>query len=147
MILQTTSEVISLSGKLENELACFYEELSRTYTEDEATFISFAKENRDDAKRIQRVYQEVISDAIEGCFAFNINTSEYSFILTRVEGDSYSEVLGKIINAEERMSSLYSVAAEQSMTLLADVPRTLAKIAERKKERLMKLRALINDRK
>ena len=70
MRLHTTSEIISLARKLENESAEFYEELPRKYTKDEDVFHSFAKENRRNVVQIERTYYGVISDAIEGGFAF-----------------------------------------------------------------------------
>ncbi len=72
MKLHTTSEVISFTKKLENESAKFYEDVCHKYAQDEGIFLSFAKENGKNVLQIERTYYGVITDAIEGCFAFDV---------------------------------------------------------------------------
>ena len=51
--------------------------LSERFTKDKDVFLSFVKENGEYITQIERAYYGVITDAIEGCFAFNINPQEY----------------------------------------------------------------------
>jgi len=146
MKLQTTAEVISFAKKLEDESAEFYENVSQKYAKDEDTFRSFAKENRKYVVQFQRAYYSVISDAIEGCFAFALNPDEYSFE-TELAGDtSYYDALHTALEMEERMIKFYSDAAEQSMPLMADVPRAFALIAKKRQSRKPQLRSLLGRR-
>ena len=72
MRLHTASEVISLARRLENESADFYEGLCRD-ADDEGLWRGFALENRRNIAQVERAYYGVISDAIEGGFAFDMD--------------------------------------------------------------------------
>jgi rubrerythrin len=141
MELNTASAAISFAKKLENESAKFYEDLAKR-TKDEDVFLSFAKENRKNVVQIERAYYEVITDAIEGCFAFKISPDEYTFKTELAENASYSDALDKAIEIEEKMIKFYSDAAEQSESLMADIPRAFTLIARKREGRESKLRFL-----
>jgi rubrerythrin len=141
MELNTASAAISFAKKLENESAKFYEDLAKR-TKDEDVFLSFAKENRKNVVQIERAYYEVITDAIEGCFAFKISPDEYTFETELAEDASYSDALGKAVEIEEKMIKFYSDAAEQSKSLMADIPRAFTLIARKREGRESKLRLL-----
>ncbi len=141
-MLHTTSEVISLARKLENESAKFYEGLSRRYPKDEDVLLSFVKENGKNVAQIERAYYGVISDALESCFAFSINPDDYAF-KTELTGEaSYSAALDKAIDLEEKIGEFYTVAAEQSKSLMADVPRAFMMVVKKRGNRVAKLRSL-----
>jgi len=142
-MLHTTSEVLTLGRKLEEDSALFYEELSRRYPKDEDVFLSFAKENRKNVVQVDRAYYGVITDALEGCFAFNMNPDDYAFKTELVEKVSYSEALDKATEIEEKIIKYYSVAAEQSKSLMADVPRAMAIIAKKRDNRKAMLKSLL----
>ena len=142
MKLQTASATISFAKKLEGESAKFYEELSQRYAEGTDVFLSFAKENGKNAVQIERTYYGVITDAIEGCFAFDIEPDAYMIETTLAEGLNYADVLGKVIEIEEKIGQFYSDAAEQSKSLMADVPRVFIKMAQKRGDRVAKLRSL-----
>jgi len=142
-MLHTTSEVLTLGRKLEEDSAKFYEELSRRYPKDEDVFLSFAKENRKNVVQVDRTYYGVITDALEGCFAFNMNPDDYAFKTELVEKASYSEALDKATEIEEKIIKYYSVAAEQSKSLMADVPRAMAIIAKKRDNRKAMLKSLL----
>ena len=74
MEINTSSATISFARKLEEDSTKFYEDLSQRYPKNEDVFLTFAKENRKYIVQIERAYYGVITDALEGCFAFNINT-------------------------------------------------------------------------
>jgi len=143
MKLCTASETISFIRELEEQAAKFYEDLAQRYPENEDLFLSFAKENRKYIKQVQMAYQSVISDAIEGCFAFNLEPDNYT-IETDIKDDaSLSDAVKKALSIEDTILACYSTGAEQSGPLLADVPRNF-KIVERKRNgRLEKLNALL----
>ena len=143
MEINTASAAISFAKKLEEECAQFYEGLSQKYPKGKDVFLSFVKENRKNAIQIERTYYGVITDALEGCFAFNINPDEYT-LKTELAGEaSYSEALDKAVGIEERMIKFYSDAAEQSKSLLADVPRMFTMIVKKRSSRIPKLGSLV----
>jgi rubrerythrin len=141
--LNTCSEVISLAKQLENESAKFYQDLSQKYTKDEDVFLSFVKENRKYVVQIERAYYGVISDAIEGCFAFDIDADEYTLATGLAPNTRYSDALEKAIEMEEKVVRFYSDAAEQSMPLMADVPRAFKIVAKKRDGRRLKLKSLL----
>jgi hypothetical protein len=143
MILQTASEGISFAKKLENDSASFYESLAQRYTGDAETFLSFAKENKKFITQIERAYYGVITDAIEGAFAFNINTDNYTLTVTMPDRVNYAIVLEKALEIEEIIINFYNDAAEQSESLMADVPRTFRLVVKKRGLRKPKLMELL----
>ena len=142
MELNTASAAIGFAKTLEEDSAKFYEDLSRRYPQNEEVFLALVKENRKNAAQIQRAYYEVITDAIEGCFAFNMNPDEYT-LKTELAGEtSYSEALEKAVEIEDKIIKFYTDAAEQSKSLLADVPRAFTMIARKRNNRLSMLKSL-----
>jgi len=142
MILNTASATVSFAKKLEDESAAFYEDLARRYAKDEDSFLSFAKENKKNVAQTQRTYYGVITDAIEGCFAFNIDSEAYAIETTLAENASYSDALDKAIKLEEKIGKFYLDAAEQSKPLMADLPRLFVLIAKKRDSRIAKLKEL-----
>ena len=142
MAISTCSGAISLSKELENESANFYQELSKKFEKDKDLFLGFAKENAKYVTQIERAYYGVITDAIEGCFAFNINPEEYQVKGTLPSNVTYADALGKAVELEEQILKFYRVAAEQSKFLMADVPRAFTLVAKKRNERIEKLKML-----
>lgn len=146
MNLHTASEVISFARKLENESAKFYQDLSQKYAQDKDVFLSWAKENAKNIVQIERAYYGVITDAIEGCFAFDVNPTRYALETELAEKASHTDALAKATEMEEKIVRFYSDAAEQAKSLMADVPRNFVIIARKRNERISRLRALIEKR-
>ena len=142
MKLQTASSCISFAKGLEEQSAKFYQGLSQRYAEGEDVFLSFAMKNKKNGVQIERVYYEVITDAIEGCFAFEIDSGEYEIDTSLEDKASYADALAKAIEIEEKMKRFYEDAAEQSKSLMADVPRVFVRIATNRGERIAGLEAL-----
>lgn len=142
MKLQTASSVISFTRRLEEQSARFYEGLSKRYAEGEDIFLSFAQENKKNVVQIERAYYGVITDAIEGCFAFDMESDAYALETTLAESVSYADARHKAIEIEEKIGGFYSDAAEQSKSLMADIPRVFALIARKRGDRVAKLRSL-----
>ena len=144
MKLNTASEAMSLAKKLESDSAGFYQGLSQQYNRDGELFLALTRENKKNIVQIERAYYGVITDAIEGCFAFDINPDEYTLKTELAQGVSYSEALNKAIEIEEKMIKFYSDAAEQSKSLMADVPRNFVMVAKKRNNRISKLRSLLD---
>jgi rubrerythrin len=143
MILHTASEGITFAKKLENDSAEFYENLARHNAGDAETFLSFAQENRKYVTQVERAYYGVITDAIEGCFAFNIDPDAYTLKTAVDDGTDYADALKQAVAIEETIIKFYTDAAEQSKSLMADVPRTFTIIARKRGSRLEKLGSLL----
>jgi len=142
MILHTASEGITFAKKLENDAAEFYESLAQRNTRDAEAFLSFAKENKKYIDQIERAYYGVITDAIEGGFAFNIETDDYALRVDIQEGADYADILEQATEIEKTIIKFYSDAAEQSKSLMADVPRAFMMIARKRESRITRLAAL-----
>jgi rubrerythrin len=144
MTINTCSGAISLSRELENQAATFYQELSKKFEKNKDLFIGFANENLKFVKQIERAYYGVITDAIEGCFAFNLNEEEYQVKTAPPANMTSSDAVGEAIRIEENLLKFYQTAAEQSKHLMADVPRSFTLVAKKRSERMPKLKALLD---
>jgi hypothetical protein len=143
MELCTASETLSfIREELEEKTAKFYEGLAKRFPEKEETFLTFAKENRKYIKQVQMAYQFVITDAIEGCYAFNMETDLYAFDTELPDGAGLADAAGKALEIEEKILKCYSDGAEQSESLLADVPRNFKIVVRKRSGRLDTLKAL-----
>jgi rubrerythrin len=143
MAINTCSGAISLSRDLENQAAKVYQELAQRFEKNKDLFTAFAGENTKFIKQIERAYYGVITDAIEGCFAFNLNEEEYQ-VKTGVPANmTASDAIGEAIRLEENLLKFYQTAAEQSKHLMADVPRSFTLVAKKRSERIPKLKALL----
>ena len=135
MRLRTASAVMAFARALENESAKFYEDLSRRYPEGKDVFLAFARENGKNITHVERAYYSVITDAIEGCFAFDIETDEYALGTVLEEPPMYSEALDKAFEIEGKITKFYNDVTRQSGTLMADVPRAFAAVAKKREGR------------
>jgi hypothetical protein len=143
MRLHTASEVISLAKKLEGESAKLYRDLARRYPENGDALALLAKENEGNILQIERVYYGVISDAIEGGFAFDMESGDYAFETSPEKDTGCPDALHKIISIEEKIIKFYSDAARHSDTLMADIPRAFRQVAKKREGRLTKLKQLL----
>jgi hypothetical protein len=143
MIIHTASEGITMSKKLETDSADFYDDIAQRYNEGAEVFLSFAKENKKNITQIERAYYGVITDAIEGGYAFNLDTDNYSLITTVKDGTDYAGVVQLAIKIENTITEFYTDAAEQSRSLMADVPRVFTLIAKKRANRIEKLGSIL----
>ena len=143
MIIHTASEGITLSKQLENNSAGFYEKLAKQYEKGAEVFQSYFTENKKNTVQIDRAYYGVITDAIEGGYAFNLETDTYVLSLDIRDGAGYEDAVKQAIAIEKKIIQFYEEAAEQSKSLLADVPRAFTLIARKRKNRLEKLDSLL----
>jgi rubrerythrin len=144
MILHTASEGISLARKLESDSAGFYEELARRNQQHAESFLAFARENRKNIAQIDRVYFGVITDAIEGSYAFNIESDKYALDISLSTAKSNPEMLKQALLIEEKVIEFYTDAAEQSNSLMADLPRAFEMIAKKRTVRISTIKSLLS---
>lgn len=141
MNLRTASETLSFLRELEEKAALFYEDLAKRFPEKKTDFLAFAQENRKTNKQIQMAYQSVITDAIEGCYAFDLNPEAYAFDTDLPDGAGLPEAAAKALDIETKIVGCYSLGAEQSGSLLADVPRNFKIVARKRNVRMEKLKS------
>ena len=141
MKLHTASEVISFIRALENETTEFYERLGQSMPAQRDVLIGFAAANRRNVVQVQTAYNNVISDALEGGYAFDIETTEFETAL--LKDNSPLEALKAALEVETKLARLYSIAGDQSRSLLPDVSRALILIARKRETRTQKLQELL----
>jgi rubrerythrin len=146
MQLNTSASVISFAKQLEADSAVFYEKMAERYPKGADLFLAFSRENNKYATMIERAYYGVITDAIEGCFAFTVETDKYTFEKEPAKGLVYADAMKRAIDMEQKLISFYTDAAEQSKAFMADVPRTFLIVARKRKDREDKLRTLLKEK-
>ena len=144
MELNTASGVISLAKEIEANGARFYQNLAGRYAKDSEVLLSFAEENKKNAVQIERTYYGVISDALEGCFSFKIDPDRYALKTGTAENTDYSDALNQALEMERMTTKFYTDAAEQSKSLLADIPRAFTRVAKRRADRIARLESLLH---
>jgi predicted transcriptional regulator of viral defense system len=142
MIIHTASEGMTLARKLENDSAQFYEGLAKKFAPDAEAYLSFAKDNKKNIAQIDRAYYGVITDALEGGYAFNLETESYVLKTAIPEKAKYADVLKQAAAMEKKIIAYYTAAAEQSRALMADVPQTFLLVAKKRKRRLEAIKSL-----
>ncbi|MBI4187242.1 MAG: hypothetical protein HY530_07070 [Chloroflexi bacterium] len=143
MELNTTSQVVSFARDLEELGARFYESLTRRHSGDAEVWRHLASENRKNVTQVERAYYGVISDALEGCFSFAIDPDKYAIEAEPAGGASYHETVKRAVEMEEKIVRFYLEAAEQSKSLMADVPHAFTLVAKKRNSRIPKLMALL----
>jgi hypothetical protein len=141
MTLNTCSEGISFGRELEEASAAFYEELAQRFPADAETFDGYAAINRKNVSNVQRTYFGVITDGLEGCYAFNIEPDDYVIDVVLPDSIDRADALAKAVAVEETIVRFYTDAAEQSKGLMADVPRAFSLIARKRGDRIDELKA------
>ena len=141
-LINTCSEAISLARDLEKGAAEFYKNLAERNSDKREIFLSFVEENGKFIKQIERAYYGVISDALEGCFAFSLNPEEYSLETGLSEDATLTEMVQSAMKIEEMIIGFYNVASEQSKSLMADVPRAFKLVVKKRIKRQSTLRSM-----
>ena len=142
MNFNTCAQVIGLARELEEKATAFYQEMARKFPQPEGElFVGFAQENGRFIVQVERAYYGVISDAFEGCFAFDINPQDYSF--STDVGAGYAGALSQALQMEEKLQKFYIDAAAQSRSLMADIPRAFNLVARKRGSRIEDLKSLL----
>ena len=143
MQLKTAAEAVSFARELEEHSAQFYRELAERDIADGQTWLSFARENGKNIIQIEMAYYGGISDALESCFAFDINRDEFTCKTELPPAVSYAQALARALEMEEKIRKFYSVAARQSRLLMADVPRSFTMVARKRDNRISILKSFL----
>ena len=138
MRLNTASEAISFLRGLEARSVDFYVALSQHYEDKKELFLDFAKESKKNIANIERTYFGVISDALEACFAFDLDPSAYE-IQDYLPKGNLKEDIAAALQMEAQIVKFYQDAAAQSRGLMADVPRVMERIAKNRQNRIAKI--------
>lgn len=145
MELNTAAAVIRFAEEVEEKSAKLYSDCAKQYEESEEEFLSFVSENKKNVSLVKRAYYGVISDALEACFSFEgLTVDEYLFDTEFDEKAGLPEILKMSLEIEDKIQRFYQKAGELSESLLADVPRALKKVAEKRNERKHKLELLLD---
>jgi hypothetical protein len=145
MELNTAAAVIRFAAEVEEKSAKFYDDCAERQKEFAETFLSFVGENKKNVTLVKRAYYGVISDALEACFSFKgLTVDEYLFDTECDEKAGLSEIIKMSLEIENKIQRFYQRAGELSERLLADVPRALKKVAEKRDERKRKLESLLH---
>ena len=145
MELNTTAAVIRFATEVEEKSAKFYDDCAKRYREVEETFLSFVRENQKNVTLVKRVYYGVISDALEACFSFKgLKVDEFLLETEFDEKASLSDVLKMSLEMENKIQEFYQRASALSESLMADLPRALKKVAEKRNERKHTLESLLD---
>jgi hypothetical protein len=142
MIIHTMAEGITLAKRLETDSAAVYEAMAKAYPDKAEAFQALAKENKKNITNTERVYFGVISDALEGCYSFNLEADDYKVGAAPAKGAALAKAVDQTVKMEEMIQKFYTQAAEQSKELMADLPRSFAIIARKRGERIAKLKEL-----
>jgi hypothetical protein len=142
MIINTCSEGITLAKKLETDSAAFYEALAQKYPTKAETFLAFAKENKKTIVNTERTYYGVVTDAMEGCYAFNLDTDKYVLETKLAARATEKDAVAQAVKMEEKIIAFYTLAGEQGRALMADVPRAFTLLAKKREARVTKLKGL-----
>ena len=143
MQLQTASQVINFAVELEDKSVEFYEDLAEKFKQYKEVFLSFVKENKKNKLLVQRVYNEVVSDALETGFSFeDLGVDDYLIEINLAEDVSLPDVLKKALDIEAKIERFYLNAAKKSKSFLADIPRVFEKIGKKRDERKERLKSL-----
>jgi hypothetical protein len=144
MIIHTASEGMTLARKLENESAAIYEALAKKFAANAEAFQTFAKENKKNITQIDRAYYGVITDALEGGYALNLEADKYVIKTAIATNAKQAEALKQATAMEDLIIDFYTVAAEQSRALMADVPQAYLLVAKKREARKAKLQELLS---
>jgi hypothetical protein len=136
MQLNTASIAVSFARQLETDSSAAYEELAKNNPGNQELFLSFVKENKRFITDVERAYYGVITDALEGCFSFNLESDKYAFPPTG------NDPLRQALGMEETITRYYTEAAESSRGLMADVPRMFDLIVKKRSGRIARLKQL-----
>ncbi len=145
MELNTAAAVIRFASDVEEKSAKFYDDSAKRHKEVAETFLSFVRENKKNVTFVKRTYYGVISDALEACFSFKgLTVDEFLFEAEFDEKAGLSEILKMSLEMENKIQKFYRRAGVLSESLLADVPRALRKVAEKRNERKQQLESLLD---
>jgi hypothetical protein len=142
--LNTSALLISFVSRIEEKSAAFYSQLALQHEVYALLFSSFVKENSVFDRNIKRAYYNVVSDALETGFCFNITVDERLIAPSTYPDIPSGAALQRCIELEDAMAVFYIEAARQSKVLLSDVSRAMDRVVRSRQERKRKLQQVMD---
>jgi len=127
---------------MEEASAKFYEGLAQCLPADAEALLGYAAVNKKNVSNVERAYFGVITDALEGCYAFDLEPEEYAIDVELPQEVGRADALAKALVFEQTIMKFYVDAAEQSKGLMADVPRAFSFVARKRGERIEELKGI-----
>ncbi|MBI2958111.1 MAG: hypothetical protein HYY32_04630 [Chloroflexi bacterium] len=141
MTINTSSETLSLARELDESAASAYEAMVAKFGAQCSVLAGFAAENRKLRDQIERAYYGVITDAIEGCFCFNLEPDAYRVGADVSRMSTENDAIRAALQIEEAAAKFYKDAGQQGSLTMADFGRALALVARKREDRARKLRS------
>jgi hypothetical protein len=139
----TAAVVVSLSGRIEDGSAAFYEELAKRFPQHSDLFAGYARDCAASKLTIERTYQETITDALEAGYAFEGLVIDESISTPQLAaGAGLAEALATAEALEERAAAFYLDVADRSQALLATIPGAFRRVVKTRARRKVALAAL-----
>jgi hypothetical protein len=107
-------------------------------------FLSFAKANKKNESRVRSAYYNVVTDALETNFSFRGLPSDFT-IPELPEDIPVVNILTISMDMEQHIQDFYLKAAEQSESLLADVPVAMRRVAKSRDQRKVGIKSLLEE--
>ena len=139
-MLQTTSQLLSKHQAIEEKIADLFNTLAEKHPTHAQVFEKLAKDSLRHRDMALRAYREGVTDAFEVGFLANPLDSD-GYVLMEPMGE-LSEDAGTMISNMEIVIQFCTDAANNSSTLLPDVPETFMRLVKRKKRSIEKLKEL-----
>ena len=140
-MLQTTSQLLSKHQAIEEKMADLFNSLAEKYPEHTQVFEKLAKDSLRHRDMALRAYREGVTDAFEVGFLANpLNPEDY---LLKEPMGALSEDAGTMISNMEVVIRFCIDAANNTSTLLPDVPETFERLVKRKKRGIEQLKEIV----
>jgi rubrerythrin len=140
-VIRTTSQLISLLAKLEEESAEQLRALAQRNPEKAEALNRLADENIQHRDTVTRVYREGVTDAFEVGYISNpLNESDYA--IDELEGP-LNEAIRAAIRNEDTVIRFCLDASRDANLLIPSLPQTFSRLAKRKERRRALLESLV----
>jgi len=140
-VIRTTSQLISLHARLEDEAAEKLRALARLHPEASEALDRLADENAQHRDMVARVYREGVTDAFEVGYLSNpMNEDDYA--LKELDGPMQEAVESALLN-EAAVTRFCVNASRDANQLIPNLPQTFSRLAKRKEKRRETLTSLI----
>jgi len=140
-VIKTTSQLISLHAKLEEEAAEKLRALAQRHPEAAEALNRLADENIQHRDTVTRVYREGVTDAFEvGYMSKPLNEGDYT--INELEGPLKEAVRTALLN-EDAVIKFCLDASRDANQLIPSLPQTFSSLAKRKEKRKALLDSLV----
>lgn len=140
-MIKTTSQLISLHAKLEEETAKKLRALAQRHPGAAEALNKLADENMQHRDTVARVYREGVTDAFEvGYLSKPLNEGDYA--INELEGPLKEAIRVAILN-EDTVIRFCLDASRDANQLIPSLPQTLSRLAKRKEKRRALLESLV----